>query len=74
MTTVKFTVTKWWRSKCINKFQAQFDTQLEYDYYGESDLDTGHTDDVEGASVPEDSVDMSQVVISFLSVSYSWNT
>ncbi|KAK1561290.1 hypothetical protein QYE76_027245 [Lolium multiflorum] len=44
----------------LNTSEAQFDTQLEYDYYGESDLDTGHTDDVEGASVPEDSVDMSQ--------------
>nr|XP_051181673.1 protein FAR1-RELATED SEQUENCE 11-like [Lolium perenne] len=45
-----------------DEFDAQFDTQLEYDYYGESDLDTGHTDDVEGASVPEDSVDMSQAM------------
>ncbi|KAK1626546.1 hypothetical protein QYE76_000861 [Lolium multiflorum] len=39
----------------LNTSEAQFDTQLEYDYYGESDLDTGHTDDVEGASVSEDS-------------------
>nr|XP_051211458.1 protein FAR1-RELATED SEQUENCE 5-like [Lolium perenne] len=46
----------------LNTSEAQFDTQLEYDYYGESDLDTGHTDDVEGASVPEDSVDMSQAM------------
>ncbi|XP_071678488.1 protein FAR1-RELATED SEQUENCE 5-like [Lolium perenne] len=46
----------------LNTSEAQFDTQLEYDYYGESDLDTGHTDDVEGASVPEDSVDMSQAI------------
>nr|XP_051222080.1 protein FAR1-RELATED SEQUENCE 5-like [Lolium perenne] len=44
----------------LNTSEAQFDTQLEYDYYGESDLDTGHTDDVEGASGNEDSVDMSQ--------------
>nr|XP_051221189.1 protein FAR1-RELATED SEQUENCE 5-like [Lolium perenne] len=39
---------------------AQFDTQLEYDYYCESTWTRATLDDVEGASVLEDSVDMSQ--------------
>jgi hypothetical protein len=40
---------------------------IEYDYYGELDLDMNCTDDVEGESLSGGSIDTSEVLIFFIS-------